>query len=398
MKTKPNASLRVCVVLASLAVVGCQPAEQIEGPSGGLSGVKPAVAVRNGHAVAVWHRAHEIHASSYAGAGWSAPVVIGSGTFPDIATASSTAALAVFADGGTLYAAIRSGSGWLAPQVLTTGTSLAYGVAQAGNGRGAVVWSSGGQVYVTTQEGGGWDGATRIGSGSSGNPQIAISDAEVEFAAWCSGGTIRAARRVHPYSWEAAVGSSDQCCAPPGLDTPGPAVSIGVSAAGDAVVVGGSSQRVCELRYKAGTGWLATSFLGSPGPLGSAPQVAVNPSGGAFVAWRDEASGNVIKARAYVPASGWGPTLVGPIAGDGKLGVGIGSSGNAAIVYLKPDGVFAVNYTSGALSTSPTNVATGAGSYYLQIGCDPSSTAQGVSIWQMALGSSEAVYAARLGL
>jgi len=393
----PNRYLQYCVGVALLAAAGCQPPELIEAGSGGIGGVAPAVAVRNGHAVAVWHRAGQIRASSYDGSAWSTPEVIGTGSLPDIATASASGALAVFASNGSLYAAVRNGSTWFAPQLLATETSFSYGVAQAGNGRGAVVWSSGGQVYVTTQEGSGWDGATLLGSGSSARPQIAITDADVEFAGWCSGGTIRAARRVHPYSWEAAVASASNCCAPPAVDTPGPAVSIGVSAAGEAVVVGGSAQRVCELRYRPGAGWLSTNILGTPGPQASAPQVAVNPNGSAFVAWRDEASGNAIKARAYVPATGWGSTLVGPSAGNGKLGVGIGSSGGAAIVYLSATGISAVSYSSGALS-APTSVAAGAGAYYLRVGYDPTAGAQGVSVWQAAINGPEAVYAARLGL
>jgi hypothetical protein len=81
----------------------------------------------------------------------------------------------------------------------------------------------------------------------------------------------------------------------------------------------------------------------------------------------------------------------------GRLGVGIGSSGDGAIVYLS-SGISTVVYSGGIL-TAPSVVASGPGTtYYLRVGFDPSEQAQGISIWQRAGVSGEDIWASRLGL
>lgn len=95
------------------------------------------------------------------------------------------------------------------------------------------------------------------------------------------------------------------CCQGPVLDTPGPSVSVGVEASGQAVVVGGSGSRLCEKRFIPGSGWQGTMVLATPGPDATAPQLAVNPNGQALLAWTNFGGDGLVKARAYQPGSGW---------------------------------------------------------------------------------------------
>ncbi|HEY3253038.1 MAG TPA: hypothetical protein VGJ91_03785 [Polyangiaceae bacterium] len=393
-----------CVVASSFALLlGCQPAELIEAGDGTVSGSAPAVSVRNGQALASWHRgAGQVHVSAYHGSGWSVPLTIGTGRFPDIAVSNGDAAVALFANGSVLQVAERATSGWLPAHALDTVTALSYGVTIEGGGRASAVWSGSGQVKASIQEGSGWGGATVLGDHASfGNPQIATNDSGVLFAAWCGpSNRIWAARRVSPGSWEPRVSSSTNCCQGPALDTPGPGVGLGVSATGVAVIVGSTAARVCELRYKPGSGWQSTGVLGTPGADATTPSVAVNADGHALVAWNNfTAGGGLIQVRVYDPlAATWGPLLTGPATGTGRLGVGLGSTGYGAVVYRGAGSIRYLTYSAGALS-APGVVASAADTlYYLKLGFDPNVEAQGVSIWQRTGVGAENIWAARLGL
>ena len=398
----PNTSMLVrCAIGCLLGLMGCQPAEQIEPGNGTIVGAAPAVAVRNGHAVVTWHRSG-IRVSSYDGSGWSAPQLIApEGTYPDVAVSDSGGAIVVFGSGLGLQARVYATSRWSPLFTLDSISNPTYAVGVEGAGRATVVWSAGGQVRVSHQEGGGWLGTLLSASAAVGRPQIAVNGSGVAFAAWCdAGGTIWGSRRVPPNSWEASSGSTSACCQAPLLDQPGPAISVGVSSSGEAVIVGGTTMRVCEKRYVPGSGWQATTVLNASGPDSTAPQLAVAPDGHALVAWNNYFTGGaLIRARAYVPGSGWGAVLTGPAAGHGLLGVGIGSSGSGAIVYRSSTGVSDVIYdaASGILS-APSVVYSQSGAYLLRVGFDPSQPGQGVSTWQQAVSSNEAIWAARLGL
>jgi hypothetical protein len=391
----------VCILLVTSALA-CQPAELIEPASGGLSGVAPVVAVRSDQAVVAWHRAGQVRVSEYeAGAAWSAPQMLGAGTFPDVAVSSADSAITLFGNSNTLYASMRSGAGWSAPQSLGTWTALAYGVAQAADGLAVAVWSGGGSMRARSFSGGAWDSATVLRmSAAVARPQVAVNDSGVAFAAWCdSSGAMFGARRVHPGAWESAHASQTACCQAPAFDTPGPALSVGVSASGEALIVGGTATRLCGKRYVPGTGWQPTDVLATPGPDTTAPQVAVNPDGLALLTWTNFLGGGQLKVRLYDPGSGWGPTLSGPPVGTGRLGVGIGADGDGAVVYRSSAStISAVVYNNGALSQPLAVASTGSGSLYnLRVGYDPSLPSQGVSVWQRASGGEE-VWASRLGL
>lgn len=389
--------------LAMTGVLACQPAERLEAGSSGLSGVAPVVAVRNGHAVAAWHRNGKVRVSSYGtGSTWSAPQILGSGSFPVVATSASDRAVVVYADTSSLFASVRSAASWSAPQLLGSATGLSYSVAQEDGGRATAVWSGGSSgVQARTRAGGVWEAAQTLHLNGVSWPQVAVNDSGVAFAAWCgASGAMWAARRVYPAPWEAAVSSMPTCCQGPVFDTPGPSVSVGVDASGQAVIVGGSGTRLCEKRFIPGSGWQGTMVLATPGPDATAPQLAVNPSGQALLAWTNWGDDKLVKARAYEPGSGWGPVLVGPSAGTGRLGVGIGSSGEGAIVYRSAsETLSAVVYSGGALG-APSLVASGGSDtlYYLRVGFDPSESSQGVSVWQRAALSGPEVWASRVGL
>lgn len=390
-----------CALLIAGAQLGCQPAELIEAGDGTISGAKPAVAVRNGQAVATWHRGGQVKFSAYNGTSWSTPLPFGSGSFPEVAVSAGQPAIVLFGSGSGLKAVRRVGSGW-ALQTLDSAANPSYGVAMDAGGRAAAVWSVGGQVRATIHEGGSWLPNTVLsGSASSGGPQVAVNDSGVAFAAWCGANNrMWGSRRVAPGAWEPAVSSVTDCCIAPALDTPGAGISVGVSASGMGFVVGSTANRVCARRYDPASGWLGTAILASPGGDAVGAQVAVNPNGQALVAWNNFASGGAIKVRAYDPATGWGSVLTGPSAGSGRLGLGIGSDGDGAVVYRASGAIKAVPFSisSGALS-DPIEVASSADTlYYLRVGFDSSESAQGISIWQKTGVGAENIWGSRLGL
>jgi hypothetical protein len=401
MHTRINGSGLIATLLSFASFGACHPAEQIEAGDGAIVGSAPAVAVRNGQALATWHRSGaQVRVSRYVGgSGWSVPEVIGTGSFPDVALSNSFGGVVVFGDGPSLQAAVRLSSGWYA-QTLATGSALSYAVAMEGGGRAVVVWSASGQVAASIQEGSGWGGSTVLSADTAmGRPQVATNDSGVVFAAWCgAGGVIRGARRAAPSAWEPAGSSASGCCQAPVLDTPGPGVSVGVSASGEGVIVGATATRVCERRYVPGSGWQSTTVLATPGADTTAPQLGIAPDGHALLAWTNSTQGDLVKARAYDPASGWGAVLTGPAARHGRLGVGIGSAGDGAIVYRSGTGLNTVIYSGGTLS-APSVVVSGPGdTYYLRTGFDATQRAQGVSVWQRAGVDGEDIWAARVGL
>jgi hypothetical protein len=362
----------------------------------------PAVAVRNDRAVATWHKTgSQVRVANYSsGSGWSAPQTVGSGTFPDVAISSTGKALVLFASGTTLKASVRSGGAWSAEQTIGSGTAHDFAVAIDGSGNGVAVWSGGGQVRARVHEGGTWGSETVLRNEAAvGRPHVAANDAGVVFAAWCDAdGRMWSSRRAPSGAWGSLGGSVTDCCQAPFLDTPGPAVSVGVSATGEGVVVGGTATRVCQRRYVPGEGWHLTLVLASSGAMAAAPSIAVNADGRAIAAWRGTAAGSPLKVRAYVPGDGWGPLLTGPNLGTGRPGVAITSSGDGAIVYRAGLDIAAVVYSEGELS-GPVDVGTEPGTaYYLRVGYDPTSPSEGISIWQRAGVGGEDILAARIGL
>ncbi|HEX2877211.1 MAG TPA: hypothetical protein VHP33_38435 [Polyangiaceae bacterium] len=390
-----------CALLVGGAQLGCQPPELIEAGNGVVSGAKPAVAVRNGQAVATWHRSGQVRFSAYDGASWSAPLPFGSGSFPEVAVSDGLAAIVLYGSSSSLKAVRRVSGGW-SSHTLDTGPSFAYGVAMESGGRAAAVWSVSGEVRATIHEGGSWLPNTVLSTSAAfGGPQVAVNDSGVAFAAWCGqNNRMWGARRVAPGAWEAASSSATDCCTAPALDTPGAGISVGVSASGMAIMVGSTANRVCAKRYDPGSGWLGTSVIGTPGGDAVGAQVAVNPSGQALVAWNNFSSGGLIKVRAYDPVSGWASVLTGPGAGSGRLGLGIGSNGDGAVVYRASGAINAVPFSisSGTLS-DPVTVASSTDTlYYLRVGFDPSEPSQGVSIWQRTGVGAENIWASRLGI
>lgn len=390
------------LVLCVGSLLGCQPAEQLEPGTGTLSGAKPAVAVRNGQALATWHRGDGVHVSSFQGGSWSVPQVLGPGTFPEVAVSSADLAVVLFRASSALKAATRTPGGWTTHTIDATPPS-GYAVAMEGGGRVVAVWSVSGEVRASIKEPEGWLGPTVLSSSSaSGRPAVAVNDTGVAFAAWCGPNSrMWGARRVWPGPWEAASSSSTDCCQGPALDTPGPGISVGVSATGMAIMVGSTTTRVCAKRYVPGSGWTGTSVLGTPGGDATSPQVAVNPDGKALVAWNNFGAGGEIKLRAYDPVSGWASVLTGPSTGTGQIQVGIGSTGNGAVVYRGGGGLIkAVPYvaSSGTLDDPVTVASSPDTLYYLRIGFDPSEASQGVSIWQRTGVGAENIWASRLGI
>jgi hypothetical protein len=396
-------SVALAFLLCGLAIA-CEPPERIDvGTLGPLIDTRPVVAVRNDRAVVAWHRSgNEIRVSNFASGGpFTAPRVLGTGVFPEVALSSAGIAHVIYRQPSVgLFASRRDSANiWTSPQMLTTSGTSAYGIGADGLGGALAVWVQGGirarRYNLIT----GW-GPEMLGD--TANPSmlaVATNNSGTAVVAWCDGTQIRARRYVPGTGWSGPTFSSTGCC-PNGTPPIGNlGVSAGIAEDGRPVVVGGSSERVCAF---AGGYW---TTLSAPGPLHWTPHVAVNASGSAMAAWvTGSGYGDAIQARVYQSGVGWGALLTRATSVDlQNIGVGFGSSGNGAILFNRGGDVYYSTYNSAAPSVlnAPAALASAAGaSYYLRVGFDPTEPNQGVTVWRQEGGAAigAEVWASRLGL
>ncbi len=102
------------------------------------------------------------------------------------------------------------------------------------------------------------------------------------------------------------------------------------------------SGNIWSNRYALGSGWGTAALVDdSDGPADSA-QIAMNPRGNAIAVWHQfDGTRDAIRARRYVPGSGW--AAVEPIGDDGAHDahlpqIAIDSAGNAIAVWQQSDG------------------------------------------------------------
>lgn len=389
---------------AAISALACQGPVQIQAGEVKTSSPVPVVSVRGGEALVAWHRSDgKVYTSSVLGSStsWSAPSAIADGKNPEVALSTSGAAFAVFSDNFSIAAKVRTSGVWGAAFELEAHSTAFRAVAADAAGNALAVWSSDRVRASVYQNGSGWQPVTDLDTGN-GIVKVAMNEAGRGAAAWCGAGVLHAAAYEPGSGWGAPAQTPHTDCCTNIFDVVSPGVSVAIAETGDAYAVGATGTRVCSLRRGAAqVNWSSGTLDTSVGTNG--PQVSASVDGHALVAWMRSTSGNRrLKAREYVPGTGWGATLTGPNnLGAGPIGVGYGASGCAAIMfrgglalayvtYCTPDAALssAVNITpGGSLGTAP---------YFIRSASDPLEPAQGVTVWQQ--GGTEEIWGARLGI
>jgi hypothetical protein len=387
-------------------LLGCSEAELVEaGPFGEVAGTAPVVSVRDPEALVAWHRVtpNEIRVSSYVtGSGWSAPAVLASGGFPEVALSRSGRAFVVYTAGASVRATVRTAGIWGPEKTLdTVSGNVSVAADAAGNAVAAWANASSGVKARTYLDGSGWQPAVSIGAAGA-YVEVAMNDAGVGVAAWCDAAVIRTSRYVPGTGWEAPTASSANCCSNP-WDLVGRGFRVAIAETGAIFTIGNGSSpgRICARRYVPGSGWTGTVVLAN-GSVGQ-PALAANMGGSAFAAWVDAGS-NTVKTRSFIAGSGWQPTLTADdVAPSGVIGAGMNPSGYGAVVYRKGGLLKDVHSVAsdGTTVLAPVSMESLPGTaYYLNVGYDPNVDTRGMTVWQHVGGGStgEEVRASHIGL
>ena len=405
MREMKEGSARAGVVIAIVtAALGCSPAELVEAGPIEVTDTQPVVSVRDSEALVAWHRgsgSRKIHVSSFvtgsAVPGWSTPVVVRNGEGPEVALSRSGRAFVVYSNFATgVRAAVRSAGVW-APETTLDPSDHEVSVAADAGGNGIAAWANPEVKASVYLAGVGWQPAVTVGTPAQ-RVEVAMNDAGSGVAAWCDGGVIRAARYLPASGWQAPTGSSSNCCTNT-WDLLGLGFHVGIAETGDIFTLGANGTRVCARRYAAGIGWGPTVILGTG--VVKQPALAVNMAGSAFAAWLDDGT---VKTRAYLAGAGWQPVLSADSGvPDGPIGVGMGSSGYAAVVYGKGGPIKDMYYATWNKATlqAPALMESLAGTaYYLDVGFDPNAPSKGVTVWQHAGAGAinEEIRASSIGL
>jgi hypothetical protein len=391
-----------CVGVAASALA-CSPPELVEAGSPTLvNDPQPVVAVRNGAALAAWHRGspRHVHVSNYvSGTGWTTTSDIATGEFPQVALSSTGRGFAVYRRSTGVYARVEDSGRWRAEQLLST-TSGGVRVAAAASdaGTGIAAWANG-SVGARVYNGTSWAPAVTLGTGGQA-VAVAMNAAGVGAAAWCSSDhRIYATRYIPAVGWERPSASSPSCCEDQ-FGLAGRAFHVAITDAGDVVVAGGGG-RICARRYISGTGWTGTTLLAS---IGYDVALGVNASGTAVVAWRD--GGNTLLARLGFWDGLWGDAVtLDDNVHNGPLGAGMGSTGYGAVSYPRGTGSADIYYdlynpTTGVWGTPGSMESLAGASYYPSVGYDPNVEGSGATIWVQSGPSSvgEEIRASTIGL
>lgn len=376
--------------LLVLGAAACSPAVLLEpGSSFEVADAEPQASVRNGEILVGWHRGsssstQRVHVTSFVGGGWTTPLILGAGRWPQVAlggTGSGGAAFAV-ALGSAVRGYVRIGGVWSAPTTLDA-TANAEGVTVAADGSGnAIAGWNWVDTKVSNYTGGAWQPAVTLATGAGAAIEVAMNDAGMGVAAWCNGGVIYAARYLPASGWQSATASASNCCVRQ-FDDDGLGFHVAISDGGTIMTLGSNGARVCERHYVPATGWSGTTVLASG--VSAQPVLAMNGAGNALVAWLDGSLGTrALEARAWTGGA-WQPTLTGDTGiTAGPIGVGLGSTGDGAIAYPKSHDVFYVTYNGTTLGTPVSMESLPGVAYYLDTAFDPHDPDQGVTVWQNA--------------
>jgi PKD domain/PASTA domain len=274
---------------------------------------------------------------------------------PQVALDRTGDALAVWArSNGTdviLQSALRRASGeWAAPEdVSAPGLDVDQpDVALNAAGNGVAVWQSSNGVTTgiraaTRTAAGSWSAPQALSSGGNAErPHVGIDSAGNAVAVWSLNAShFRAQATVHPSGggWAPAQSLSSA-----GADAFQPQVAVNPS--GSAVAAWLSFDGLTYVVQSAGRprggAWSAVQNLSPPSPDLGAPQIALDPSGGAVAVWRGLNSARERIQAARRPARGaWSaPRLLSASGGDADLpDVALDPAGNGAAIWQTGNGV-----------------------------------------------------------
>ena len=338
-------------------------AQDISGGCVDARGVELAVS-RAGRAVVVWECPKGGNtivqaATRRPGGSWSAPHDLSApghdAHAPQVTLDRAGDALAVWArSNGTdviLQAALRRANGeWAAPANVS-GPGLDVDqpdVALNAAGNGVAVWQSsdGATTSIraaTRTAAGSWSAPQALSSGANAErPRVGIDSAGNAVAVWSlNAGHFRAQATVHPAGggWAPA-----QTLSSASADAFQPQVAV--NASGSAVAAwlsfDGRSYVVQSAGRPRGGAWSSVQNLSPLSPDLGAPQIALDPAGGAVAVWRGLNSARERIQAARRPAQGaWStPRLLSASGGDADLpDVALDAAGNGAAIWQTGNGV-----------------------------------------------------------
>jgi PKD domain/PASTA domain len=293
------------------------------------------------------------------GGDWSAPHDLSApghdAHVPQVALDRAGDALAVWArSNGTdviLQAALRRANGdWAAPENVP-GPGLDVDqpdIALDAAGNGAAVWqSSDGATTVirasTRTAAGSWSAPQALSSGGNAErPHVGVDSAGNAVAVWSLNGShfrAQAAVRAAGGGWAPAQSLSSASD-----DAFQPQVAVNPSGAATAAWLGfdGRSYVVQSSSRPRGGAWSGVQNLSPLSPDLGAPQLALDPAGGAVAVWRGLISSRERIQAARRPARGvWSsPRLLSASGSDADLpDIALDAAGNGAAIWQTGNGV-----------------------------------------------------------
>ena len=353
---------------------------------------------RFGNAIVVWGRSFgprlSVAASRYVPrSGWGVPAELevvdgGNGPKPRVGLDSQGNAIVVWSTnllkfdepGPSRVWANRYevGVGWRGERALDLGAGGAWDpqVGMDARGNAIVVWQQrhGPRFNIWSNSyaaSTGWGNATLVGRGSGGDltPQVATDGNGNAIAVWSQGdgtnASIWASISTVGVGWSSAtqIGSSPGAAFAPqvGVDPRGGAISVWEQWDGVRYAIRSS-------HYDGGAGWSPSTAIDAGSGNAFVPHVAVDPTGNAVAVWQQWDGRNLhVWANRYVIGLGWSnATSVEKLVGlSSEPRLGIDGHGNAIAVWensinwgVDPIAIWANRYAVGAGWGSPEVLGT----------------------------------------
>lgn len=297
-------------------------------------------------------------------------------------------------------------AGWIAPRDISVAPgpdAQPPRVAVDPEGNAVAVWMRPNAGNATVQAAtravdGNWtspvDLSTTARDGSE--PEVAMDAAGNAYAIWAhsDGANVRieATTRAAGGAWQTPVDISAA-----GRNALGP--RLAVDAAGNAIAVwfrfDGTANIVQAALRPAGGSWQAATNLSAAGRDARIPDVAVNPQGVAVAIWqRSNGTNLIIQAASHNPGGAWSAPVDLSAAGQdaGAPQVAIDPNGGAVAVWDRQLIVQSSVRPPGSAWQAPTNVSAGCGVPPVpRVAVAPQGTA--AVVWTCFVGSSTAVQA-----
>jgi hypothetical protein len=276
-------------------------------------------------------------------------------------------------------------------------------------GDAVAVWSRSNGSHTIIQAasrpaGGGWSGPMDLSAAgrNAAEPQVAIDSSGDAVAAWQRFDGIVQIVQSRSRAASGAWGATDEL-SEPGQDAEAPQVAV--DPAGNAVAVwsrrDGSNLIVQAASKPAGGAWLGAIDLSEEGENAEAPQVAVDPTGGAVVVWsREEGADKIVQSSAKPAGGAWlAPDDLSAAGLDAEAAqVAVDPAGNAVAVWISSPGpptviVQGAVRPAGGAWLGPDDLSAGglSSAEAPQVAVDPAGNA--AAVWARSAGSPTVVEA-----